>query len=404
MDSRRIPRLPRALLAACAFALLTTACGHSHELDAELLPESELAVLDSILRDTILPQVDRFGMPIDTTDRRHFANLLLRHQFDSLELLLEERLQATLADVRHEGRLFHAFEAFYQGNPTIAPALEKWRETLPTSAHAEAATAHHLLARAVETRGAAAAMQTAQERMRAMSELAALARQHTQEALRREPRHLIAHVTAVSLLNYARTDSATAVGALQSALAQHPTSYLVRNQVLVLMEPRWGGSLEMMKAFVESGRELYDSLPAIRALAGSVPRAEAFAAHSDSGMVLALLDQASMHGEDYFLAIAYGERYFQQSRWLDALKAYNRALVLRPQGRSATVERARLLISIGSRTSNESLRERVWALAERELLMARELRMPSANVASALRTLAVSRGACRAAPPPCFQE
>jgi tetratricopeptide (TPR) repeat protein len=404
VDLRRVLQLPRVASIALVMASLSTACSHSHELDGALLSTRDLAVLDSILTDTARSATDRFGQPLDTTDRRYFVGLLLRHQFDSLELILEERHQAMLQNIRHEGRLFHAFESFYQGNPTIASALAKWRDTMPASAHAEAATAFHLLAQAIDTRGSGAAIDTDRDRFRAMAELAAEARRHADEALRREPRHLIPHIAGISLLNYGIADSALAVNTLQSALVAHPTSYHVRSQVLVLMEPRWGGSIEMMRAFVESGKELYDSLPVIRSLAGSVPRAEARAAHSDPGMALALLDQASVHGEDYFLALDYGNHYRLRSRWIDALKAYNRALAIRPQGRSATEERAELLVFIGVRVGDDALRERVWAFAERELLMARELRMPNANVARKLRTLAVARGACRVAPAPCFQD
>jgi hypothetical protein len=118
-------------------------------------------------------------------------------------------------------------------------------------------------------------------------------------------------------------------------------------------------------------------------------------------MAIALLDQASFHGEDYYLALAYGEVYRHHNQLVDALRAYERARAFRPQGRTMLEERGVLLVVIGAHIEDPAVRERVWAEAERDLRLVRELRIPHNIAVIQLGRLADRRAICRTAPAPC---
>lgn len=352
----------------------------------------------------MVPTADPFGHPLDQVDRREFARLLSTAQFDALDAMLEERVQTTRADIRHEGRVQHAFEAFLQANATIEPALEAWRRARPASDHAMAAIATYRLGRALEARGFGGAAQTENERFDDMREQAIHGLRAADETLRRAPDHFMAHLIRVRLLRYARPDSATTAHAVSSALAAYPSSYLMRATLLESMEPRWGGSVAQMQAFLDDGRPFHAANPRLAALDGSVLRVEALRADHDSAFVLAKLDEARRHGEDYELLLAYGRIYRNQSRWVDALRAYHRAAALQPQGRAMLEARGGILLVIGGLLEDAVLRARVLDAAERDLLLARELRLPGVTVSPTLRSLAVARASCQVGPPPCFSK
>jgi tetratricopeptide (TPR) repeat protein len=393
-----MPLTRRALLPLAFLAV--TACGGTGTPVA-LLTDAEVAVVDSLLADTTIAPVDKLGYPVELLDRREVSRLLLAAQYDSLEAILEDRWQATRADIRNENRLYHLFEGFYQSNAMIQPALAAWSAARPASANAKVAEAYYRYGRAVEARGEGSAGQTGSARFGEMRYHIGVGKSAVREALHRDPDHLIAHFVRLNYLRLGGDDPDSARAIVGGALTSHPASYLIRNDILALLEPRWGGSIEIMKDFVASGEGFYEANPRLRVLQGAVPRAEARLQHDDPGMALALLDQANSFGEDYFLALSYAEFYQHAGRFVDALRASNRARAMMPQGRSNLEDRVWLLTRIGGRIADERVRERTWLEAERTLRVMRDLRIPSTNIPMAYATVQGGRSSCRVKPAPC---
>lgn len=393
------------VLAGAALALALAAC-HRHDGTDRALTAEETAVVDSILADSLPPRVDPYGIPMDTLDRRQYIRWLEAGQFDTLEAIFEERRQAIIADIQHEARMYNLLEAFFQSNPTIEPALLAWVAARPESPHPMVAMAYYRLGRAVDARGGGLAGSTGEERFFHMREQARRGQRAAVEALQRGPDHFGAHFAALSLMRYgaAEQEPEWARATLQTALQTFPASYYLRNELMSMMSPMWGGSLDIMQALAEDTKQHFNTNPRLRPLAGAVARAERSAAHEDTAMAMALLDQAAFFGEDYFQALAWADQYLTQSRWVDALRAAQRASKHMPQGRTMLEVRAKLLQRIGAMIADSAVRERAFNAAERDFLTLRELRVPDANVALSMRNLAAARAACRRYAPPCLED
>lgn len=389
-------RLATLLLLATA-----AACGRSASID--VLSDADVARVDSALTNATRGTTDPFGQPIDTLDRRVLLRLLKDAQYDSLDAILAERWEATRADIAHEGRLAHVYDSFMQGTATIEPQLTRWMAERPRSAAARVAMASYRYGRSLDTRGGRVAAATSDEQMSGSRQQATTGLRAATSALEIEPDHLIAYIMLLELAKQGGTsDPAFMRSAVQAALTTHPTSFLLRQAILGMLEPRWGGSIEMMRQFAATAEEHVPANPKLRAVAGIVPRAESFVQRRDFGMALALLDQAAFHGETYLLALSYGSLYRDHGRLADALVAYQRALAHSPQGRTALDERASLLVEIGALTEDAAVRDRVWAEAEESLKLLRELRPPYADPSRWLGTLAEARAKCREGAPPCL--
>ncbi len=387
-------------LATLLLLVTVTACGSS--ASSAVLSETDALRVDSVLSHTVPGATDPFGQPIDAIDRREILRLLRDAQFDSLEAILDERWVATQRDIAHEGRLAHVYDSFVQGIGTIEPQLTRWMTERPNSGPARVAMASYRYGRALDTRGGRVAAATSDDRLDQSRDQATIGLRAATEALRLSPDHLTAYIMVLELAKQGGTSDPDFMRAsLQAAMTAHPTSFLLRQAILGMLEPRWGGSIELMKQFAATAEEHVPQNPKLRAIAGAVPRAESFVQRRDFGMALALLDQAAFHGETYLLALAYGDLYQSHGRRVDALAAYQRALTHSPQGRSALDDRAALLVEIGALIEDRALREKVWAEAERSLKLLRELRPPYADPSRWLATLAEARAFCESAPAPC---
>jgi len=389
-------RLASLLLLAC-----TAACGSPKPFP--VLSDADVARVDSLMSNPPHLTQDQYGYPIDTIDRREILRLLRVAQFDSLDAILSERWDATKADIRSEGRLAHVYDSFVQATGTIEPELDKWIAERPGVASARVAMAMYEYGRALEGRGGDVARRTSEQQFATSRDHAEKGLAAAREALRLAPDHLIAYVVVLGHFQRgATTDPESARALVQSAMAAHPTSFLLRQAILGMLQPRWGGSLDLMRQFVASADGLALQNPKLRALAGAVAQEEAFMKNDDYGMALALLDQANFHGEHYMLDLAYGDLHLHNKRPVDALIAYQRALALSPQGRTVLDDRSSLLVQVGSLIADETVREKVFAEAERTLNLLRELQPPYADPSDWLARLSNARANCAKGPAPCL--
>lgn len=370
---------------------------------AELLTAEEAARVDSLLSNASRGTEDRFGYPIDTIDRREILRLLAAARFDTLEAILAERWDSTRADIRHEGRLLHVYDSFLQGDATIETQLLRWNAERPRSGEARVAMAAYQQGRALEARGGRVALMTSDQQRSQAQRHAQAGIEAATEALTLLPDHLIAYIFGLDLLKLSGgTDPAQGRAMLEAAMTAHPASFQLRWTILGILEPRWGGSFDMMRQFAATAEAYVPQNPKLRAIAGAVPQAESFGRREDYGMALALLDQAGFYGEHYLLSIAYGDLHDRHGKRVDALAAYDRALSVSPQGRSALEGRATMLVELGALIDDAALRERVWSEADRMVALLHDLRPPYADPAQLRAQLAEARAHCETESAPCL--
>jgi hypothetical protein len=335
---------------------------------------------------------------VDTLDRRVLTGWLMAGHYDSLTNELAARWDSTRSDIRYEGLLYHAYEAFYQWDGRLEPSLAKWRNAQPGVAEPLVAQAYYRYGRAMQARGGAWASETAEERFEAMRDQANEGFKAVERALALKPGHVIAHSVRFHLLRLAGPpEDADPMAWVQQALAANPASFLLRDDIMTLMQPRWGGDIDVMKEFAEAAKEYAGLNPKLKILEGRIPIEEAQMEHdqagSDYGMQLALLDQASFLGEDYYLALAYGHLYDHHDMPTKALEAYQRARAFYPQGRTMLEEIAPVLLKVAVLAEAGPLRDSLFAESKRAMSLIRELRPPGVNLSrwERLHEMAVAR-------------
>ncbi len=370
---------------------------------SDLLTYDEVGRVESILANRTRPAQDRYGYPIDTLDRRELLRLLRDKQYDSLEAQLAERWESTKTDIRNEARLTHAYDAFVQIDPAVEPRIEQWMEARPSSPEARVAMAAYRWGMALDSRGGLPAVTTSRGRFASASEQAAAGLMATDEALRLSPDHLTAYIVRIELLQLSSgREDGVLRETLQAALAAHPTSFQLRLAVMDMLKPRWGGSLELMQQFAAASAEPAQQNEKLRALGGAVAQEEAFTKRNDYAASLALLDAAAAVGEHYLLLSAYGDLHLRHKRYVDALDAYEKALTLSPQGRSALEGRMESLVKIGALTADSASRDHIWAEAEQSLKLLQALRPPYVDTQDWWTQLDYAREVCRRKAAPCM--
>jgi tetratricopeptide (TPR) repeat protein len=396
--SKRVTRaLALAALLACSALAACDLPGRMERLDAAEL-EAVKSALGGARRTT-----DAFGYPVDTLDRRVFTRWLTEGKYDSLTGELAARWESTRRDVRYEGMLYHAYEAFYQGSEALEGPLAKWRNAQPGVAEPMIAQAYYRYGRAVEARGGRWAASTAEEQFDRMRDQASEGFKAVERALIHKPGHLIAHSVRLNLLRLAGPpEDSEPMAWVQEAVAANPTSFLLRDELMTLMQPRWGGDIDVMKEFAEAAKEFTGANPKLKILEGRIPIEEARMEHdavgSDYGMQLALLDQASFLGEDYILALAYAHLYEHHDMPAQALEAYQRARAFYPQGRTMLASIGPVLLKVAVLTDAGPLRDSLFAESRRAMALVRELRLPDEDLSHWERKLELAIPRCAKAP------
>lgn len=365
-----------------------------------LTPEQASALQAAFDQDSI-PNVDAFGYAVDTLDRRVLTRWLRQGKYDSLTANLAERWRLTREDITNEGLLYNGFEAFYQGSGVLEDQLRSWAAAQPTAAEPHLAQAYYRYGRAYEARGGRSAATTAESQFAEMQRQIALGREAADAGLRLAPDHLIGHFVRIQFLRLGGASQDAATRTVQGAIVAHPASFLIRDEIMTLLQPRWGGNLDVMRAFANASREFIPRNRKLAVLQGRVPMDEARTGQREFGMALALLDQAAFHGEDYHLALAYGALYASNGMLVDAFEAYRRARAFIPQGRSQVMQGGVVMMRLAVLAESGPLRDSLFVGAERALRFAATMQIPNEDPETYLAWLAAARDQCVGEAPPC---
>lgn len=390
-----------AMMCLAALPMLAGACGLLPR--SEPVDEAEVAAVRAALDESAFPRTDKYGVPVDTLDRRVLVRWLKRSQYDSLAAELGARWRATQQDIRNEMLLYNAYESFFQnGAAGLQPHLTRWVEARPGDAEPLLAEAYYRYGRAYEARGTRSARGTSEEEMASMMEQIAAGRAAADRALQAAPGHVIAHFVRLNLMRLGSVpDRETAINTVQAALGDNPASFLLRDEIMLMLQPRWGGSIEMMRAFAEASREFVGTNPKLALLPGRVPMEEARMT-KEYEMALALLDQASFHGEDYHLALAYTNLHDRNNQPVEALEASQRARSYLPQGRSHVATRGQVLLRVAMLMRRSPLRDSLFDMSGRAIALATQLSTPNEDPARQLETWKLTRQHCEMKDPePC---
>lgn len=295
-----------------------------------------------------LPPLVRLAPPF-TADKLKLLEKLRHRDFAGLDSEFERYQEAFEKSPSAELNEKLAFDSFATDDLTVGDLIEEWIIAKPDSFAAHMAMGNYFSWRGWHTRGPAPADQTASGQFDKMQKDFSQSDSETKIALKIRPQLSIAYAV---LLGEARgTHDQTLHGKLQNeALRQIPASFVIREEVMESMYPRWGGDQETMTEFAQQSQALVKENPYMHWLLGFVDSdtGETLGLEGQFDQSIAALTRAIQKGGDYsgFYFIR-GVSYGQSGAYAQALADFDRANELSPQDPGLLLRRAFALAHLG---------------------------------------------------------
>lgn len=191
-----------------------------------------------------------------------------------LDRRLAEALQAQLTRPESAGLLDHTyFNAFDNGSFDVRTTLDAWKRASPNSAFALAASGFAYVAMAADARGDAFIQDTPQSNIDAMDRLLRLADADLQRAATLDPRVTPTYIAMINAGSFALGDDYV-IKAARIGLKQAPADYAIYGLMSHATEPKWGGSLQAMKAVARLAQAHVKENPLLAILQSAEPLVE----------------------------------------------------------------------------------------------------------------------------------
>lgn len=247
------------------------------------------------LANAALKQQMELGKP----DTAGIKRLLAQHDFTNLENLYNGYLAQYQKEIQYETFLQEAYAIFSPTQGVSPEDLEAWVKTTG-SYLAYAARGKYEADKGFEVRGTRWASETSQAQLDEMHRLHELAVQDLQIAIAANSAFIPAY-TVLCTVARASEVSVSPKEVVEKAVAVDRRAYLVRNEYLTSLMPRWGGSHGEMSAFAKSALKEAALNPRLYTLQGGVYADEADEYYRSQDY------SAAVRG--YSKALQYGDRF-----------------------------------------------------------------------------------------------
>lgn len=187
--------------------------------------------------------------------RERLLGALVSGDFKQLEQAYAEAQQDFERDRKTDtklGEVYYALSDLPQrlDHPTASRQLDEWAKQFPRSYAARTVRGVYLSDRAMQARGGKFVNETSEEQFSEMRKWHALAKQDLLASLKLTRYPLMSHVELYRIAMVVSDDQDRSVH-FAKAFEMAPASMQLHKQVMVSLTPRWGGSYEMMQAYVD---------------------------------------------------------------------------------------------------------------------------------------------------------
>lgn len=310
--------------------------GKPIEVDPPLMPESPVFV-----------GVDGFdvdGYPLRMPDRGVLRHMALSGRFDELTDWIERWQTDFEANPRLEYWPMTALDAFSTADPRLNDAINAWVASHPDSFVPHAAKGNYLGGVAAAHRGTKYASETRQEQFAEMAAFNALATKSLNKALRLRPGLAAARLQLISIAMN-EGDPVAARRQMEAAVSSCPECLQIRAKYLQSLNPKWGGSIEAMRAFAANSTEHAERNPRLKALTGFVDMIECddFRGEKLFHAAWPACDRAIAAGVSFDALITRATLLLDEDRPDESAEAFTAALKLWPGHTSTLAARARAM-------------------------------------------------------------
>ncbi len=170
--------------------------------------------------------------------------------YDEVEQFFRSFEDAVRGDCALEFEFQRAIECFRTTDQSLGPALDGWVEALPNSWLALTCRALYRLRIGYLIRSARWASQVSEEQWQGYEALSELAEEDLNRAMSLNDQFFYAYSRILNLSHH-HADREV----LEKGLDAAPWSYTIRASYMWYLQPKWGGSLQAMDAFVEEAAQ-----------------------------------------------------------------------------------------------------------------------------------------------------
>lgn len=169
-----------------------------------------------------------------------------------------------------EGTLRYSYNTnFLSSTEKVNRMTSDWLGLSPENAHALTARGLYLLQSGIEARGEKIRSKTSQKNKRRLNVYLRDAREHLEEAVRINNRIMPAYAGLITIARYL-SDRKLAITTYEKGISIDKKNYHLRYAFIQLLQPRWGGSHDLMDVFVDNS-DLFlkenPRLPKLRSMA-----------------------------------------------------------------------------------------------------------------------------------------
>ena len=281
----------------------------------------------------------------------------------TLDAAFDALLAAHYADPAQRDHInLHMREVFGDRDHDKAERIARaWLASSPKSAHAHVALGRVLESRGWEARGGRYAVDTAPEKLEAMTGHFVKAAEHYALALEANPKLLPA---CIGLMAIGRQSSDPLQAyAAQRCLDADPASYYVVQEVMTAAEPRWGGSETAMRQIAAYAMARLDKNPVLAVFAFEHAYYAIDRMDDGDAQAIAVLEPAALQVPNAAYLREVGGAYLRKRDLWKALVYLSQALRFMPDYAQESRFRSVTL---------EALGETAWARADAERAVALE--------------------------------
>ena len=235
---------------------------------------------------------------IDSPISAEITNLILQEKFEEFEKRSKYYEEQILKDPLYESPLFKLYEALDADSNHLLEKMNKWVEKRP-SYISYAARGICKANQGWKIRGDKYASETPPENLLMMHLFHEDAKTDLIAAIGLNDRFFPAYSSLIGI-EMAKGNIDSAKDIHDMAIRSIPETYYVRYDYLHSLQPRWGGSFELMEEYVNTLDKAAQKNPRIWSLKGELPAELGRLAFADSDYVSAL--------QYYTEALSYGER------------------------------------------------------------------------------------------------
>jgi tetratricopeptide (TPR) repeat protein len=286
--------------------------------------------------------------PPFTADKLLILAKLRKRDFAGLDSEFEQYQQASEKNPAAELDEKLAFDSFAADDPSVGDSIEEWISKKPNSYAAHMAMGNYFSWRGWHTRGPAPASATSSDQFDRMRKYFDQSAVETQTALKIRPKLSIAYAV---LLGEARGEANQQLlkDLKNAALRELPSSFVVREQVMESLYPRWGGNHTTMNDFAQQSQAQAKENPCMHWLLGFIDLddGETLGIHGEFNESIVAVTRAIQKGGDYSgFYFSRGVSYLQAGSWEQALEDFNRANELAPEDPELLIRRAYALAKL----------------------------------------------------------